>query len=349
MEDFKKHLLSNESVVRDALVQIDKLPQEGTLFIVNAAQELLGSVTDGDIRRALINGVQVDDNILKVVNENPKFIRKGEQSLKSLQEFRERQITIIPVLEKDSSKIVNVLNLKKHRSYLPIDAIIMAGGKGKRLLPLTEKTPKPLLEVGGIPIIERNIDRMALYGIDDITISVNYLGEQLESYFKDGSNKGISINYVWENEPLGTVGSASLVESFHNDYVLVMNSDLLTNIDFESLFLDFLTSNADISIVSIPYQVDIPYAVLETTDRRITGLKEKPRYTYYSNGGIYLMKREILEKIPKGKIYNATDLVEAMIEEGRNVRTYPLVDYWLDIGNHHDFTKAQADVQNIKF
>lgn len=349
MENFNRHLLSDQSSIRDALVRIDELAQNGTIFIVDEDQELIGSLTDGDIRRALLAGAALTDNVSTCVHKSTHFIRKGEEALHKIKEFRAKLIYIVPVLEKDNDRIVNVLNLHKHRSYLPIDAIIMAGGQGQRLRPLTESTPKPLLKVGGVPIIERNIDRMALYGIDDISISVNYLGEQLEDYFKDGSHKGIKIHYVWENEPLGTVGSASLIDTFHNDYVMIMNSDLLTNIDFEALFLDFMTSDADLSIVSIPYEVDVPYAVLECTGSNISALKEKPRYTYYCNGGIYLMKREVLDFIPQAKFYNATDLVESLIAENRTVRNFPMVDYWLDIGNHHDFNKAQADVQHIRF
>lgn len=349
MEHYKKHLLSDQSTVRDALVLINDLPNAATVFVVNDNQELLGSISDGDIRRALITGAEITDNILSVTHRNFKFIRKGETALDKLAEFRSKKIYLIPVLEKNSDCVTNILDLNRHRSYLPIDAIIMAGGKGQRLMPLTKNTPKPLLKVGDTPIIERNIDRMALYGIDDITISINYLGEQLVNHFNDGSQKGINIGYVEENEPLGTIGSASLIEDFHNDYVLIMNSDLLTNIDFESFFKDFMNEEADISIVSIPYQVDIPYAVLETEGRTITGLREKPRYTYYSNGGIYLMKKEVLDSIPKATFYNATDLVEHVIEKGGNVISFPLVDYWLDIGNHHDFEKAQSDVAHIKF
>ena len=225
----------------------------------------------------------------------------------------------------------------------------MAGGKGQRLLPLTKNIPKPLLKVGNTPIIERNIDRLGIYGIDDITITINYLGDQLENYFGDGSQKGLNINYVWEDSPLGTIGAVSKIKDFQNDYILVMNSDLLTNIDFESFFMDFLEAEADLSILSIPYSVEIPYAVLETNNQRIVSLKEKPKYTYYSNGGIYLLKKSLLNRIPKDTFYNATDLIEQLISEDKFVKTYPLVDYWLDIGNHDDFNKAQADVHRIKF
>lgn len=349
MEHFEKYLVTEDYSIKQALIRLDELAADATIFIIDSEGNLKGSVTDGDIRRGLINGAQPDDNIMGIINRTPKFIRKGENALSKLIDYRSRNILIIPVLEKDSDVITNVINLRLHRSYLPIDAIIMAGGKGQRLRPLTENTPKPLLKVGDKPIIERNIDRLAVYGIDDITISLNYLGEQLEDYFGDGSKKGININYIWEKEPLGTIGAVGLIPEFQNEFILVMNSDLLTNIDFESFFMDFMDSDADLSILSIPYKVDIPYAVLETENGRITSLKEKPRYTYYSNGGIYLMKREVLDRIPKGDFYNATDLIEELIDDGKHVKTYPLVDYWLDIGNHDDFKKAQSDVHHIKF
>ena len=225
----------------------------------------------------------------------------------------------------------------------------MAGGKGNRLRPFTDITPKPLLKVGDTPILERNIDRLAMYGIDDITISLNYLGEQIESHFGDGSAKGISLKYVWEKDPLGTIGAVGLINHFVNDYILIMNSDLLTNIDFETFFIDFINSKADMSILSIPYKVDIPYAVFETKKDKISSLKEKPTYSYFTNGGIYLMKKEVLKYIPKNKFYNATDLIEELIRKKKYTKTYPLVGYWLDIGNHDDYKKAQLDVHRIKF
>tara|TARA_R110002072_G_scaffold20688_2_gene74824 strand:+ start:26059 stop:27108 length:1050 start_codon:yes stop_codon:yes gene_type:complete len=349
MENFDKYILTEESSIKDVLIRLDELAADATVFIVDSANQLQGAVTDGDVRRGFIDGAQASDSVLTILNKNPKYIRKGENSIDKLIGFRSKNILIVPVLEKKDDSICNVVNLRVHRSYLPIDAIIMAGGKGQRLRPLTETTPKPLLKVGGVPIIERNINRLATYGIDDITISVNYLGKQLEDFFGNGNSKGVMMNYIWEKEPLGTLGSVSLIDGFKNDYVLVMNSDLLTNIDFESFFLDFIESKADISILSIPYKVEIPYAVLETENGQIKSLKEKPSYTYYSNGGIYLMKKEVLNRIPKGEFYNATDLIESVIADGGVAKTYPLLGYWLDIGNHEDFKKAQEDVHRIKF
>lgn len=349
METFEKYIFRDNRTIKEALIQLDVLAADAILFIVNEKQELIGSVTDGDIRRVLISDAQTSDSIAKAMNTNTKFIFKGESALDKLREFREKNIDKVPVLDPETRQIVNVIDFNIFRSYLPIDAVIMAGGKGQRLMPLTKETPKPLLKVGDTPIIERNINRLAIYGIDDITISVKYLGQQLIDHFGDGKSKGISINYVTENEPLGTIGAVSSIEHFNNDYILVMNSDLLTNIDFEEFFLDFVESGADLSILSIPYNVDLPYAVLETDNNRILGLKEKPRYTYYSNGGIYLMKKEVIERIPKGEFFNATDLVEGLIDDNKYVRQFPLIGYWLDIGSHDDFQKAQIDVEHIKF
>ena len=232
---------------------------------------------------------------------------------------------------------------------MPIDAVIMAGGRGERLQPLTNLTPKPLLKVGDKSIIEHNLDRLTMFGIDDYWISVKYLGEQIEQHFGNGKYKNIKIEYVWENNSLGTIGAVSQIINFKHDYVLVTNSDLLTNIDYEHFFLEFIKQNADLAILTIPYQVNIPYAVLETKDGKVKSFKEKPTYTYYSTGGFYLMKREMVRFIPKNKLYNATDLIKDLIQRNYKIISYSFSGYWLDIGKHDDFKKAQIDIKHISF
>jgi NDP-sugar pyrophosphorylase family protein len=246
-------------------------------------------------------------------------------------------------------KVVNVINFRTIKSYLPVDTVIMAGGRGQRLQPLTNTTPKPLLKVGDKPIMEHNLNRLASYGIDDFWLSVNYLGDQIENYFGSGKEKNIKIEYVWETEPMGTIGSVSKIKNFEHDFVLVTNSDLLTNIDYESFFLEFIKQGADMSVLTIPYQVNIPYAVLETKEGIIKGLKEKPSYTYYSNGGVYLMKKNILNHIPENSFFNSTDLIETLIENEYKVVSYPFSGYWLDVGKHEDYNKAQVDINNFIF
>jgi NDP-sugar pyrophosphorylase family protein len=300
------------------------------------------------VRRGLLRGVTINDKVNDIIQPNPRYINKEEGDIKKVIEYREGNFRILPVLDKDK-KVVNVINFRETRSYLPVDAVIMAGGRGQRLRPLTDVTPKPLLKVGNKPIMEHNMDRLALYGIDDFWVSIKYLGEQIEQYFGDGRDRNAQISYVWEDEALGTIGAVSKIKNFGHDYVLITNSDLLTNLDYEQFFLDFINKDADLSVVTIPYQVNIPYAVLETANGMISSFKEKPTYTYYSNGGIYLVKRSALKYLPENKFFNATDLMEKLIEEGHKVISYPLSGYWLDVGKHEDFEKAQVDILQIKF
>ncbi len=348
MLSFRRHLILSNSPIKAALSQLNELAADAILFVVDENEKLLGSLTDGDVRRGFINGLTLESVVNDFSQLNPKFLQRGSYTIEEVINCRKNDLKIIPVLSK-SGRIVNILNFRFLKSYLPIDAVLMAGGRGERLKPLTDNTPKPLLTVGDKPIIEHNIDRLISYGVDDIWLSVRYLGNQIEDYFGDGCDKNININYVWENEPLGTLGAVSKIEDFQHDYILVSNSDILTNMDYEAFFLDFINSDAALSVVTIPYIVNVPYAVLETEDNQIKSFKEKPTYTYYSNGGIYLLKKAILELIPKGKFYNATDLMELLIEKGSNVRSYPLRSYWLDIGRPEDLKKAQEDICHIKF
>jgi len=173
------------------------------------------------------------------------------------------------------------------------------------------------------------------------------MGKDIENYFGNGHSKNIYIQYVYEEEALGTIGAISNIKNFRHDYILVSNSDLLTNIDYELFFLNFLSKEADFSVVTIPYSVDIPYAVLETNNGHIINFREKPTYTYYSNGGIYLMKKEITSFLPKNTYFNTTDLMELLIKSGKIVVSYPMVGYWLDIGRPEDYKKAEKDYADL--
>ena len=178
----------------------------------------------------------------------------------------------------------------------------MAGGE--RLRPLTDLTPKPMLLLGGKPIIEYNIDRLISFGIEKIYISVKYLGQQIVDYFGDGSSKGITIEYIWEDQSLGTAGALSLVNKFNTDYILLMNSDLFTNADFEDLYLNVLENNALMGVATIPYTTKVPYGIFTVDQNQITALKEKPIFTNYANAGIYILNRRILDKIPLNTYFN---------------------------------------------
>lgn len=348
MNTFRKHLLVKGSTIRQALERFNLLGKDAIVFVVDQNQNLIGSLTDGDVRRGLLKGFTIDNLVDDIIQQNPRYIRKGERDINKIIEYRENNFRILPILDR-KDRVVNVINFRELKSYLPIDAVIMAGGRGERLRPLTDSIPKPMLIVGDKPILEHNLDRMRLFGIDDFWITLKYLGEQIETYFGDGHQKNIEIQYIYETEALGTIGAVSKIKNFSHDYVLVTNSDLLTNIDYEHFFLDFIKNEADFSVVTIPYAVDIPYAVLETNNGLVINFREKPTYTYYSNGGIYLMKREVLKHLPIEKHFNATDLMETLIKNGYKVVSYPLAGYWLDIGRDEEYEKAQKDIFNIKF
>jgi dTDP-glucose pyrophosphorylase len=349
MRSYKDHLIFSGSTIRDALLLLNKLSNDAILFVVDKQDKLIGALTDGDVRRGLINGFTIESSVDHIIQSSPRFITKGSNNLKKIIEYRENSYKIIPVLD-DYQRVVNVINFRNLKSYLPVDAVVMAGGRGQRLRPLTDVTPKPLLKVGSKSIMEHNVDRLVLFGIDDFWFCVKYLGEQIKQYFGNGEKRNININYIWENEVLGTIGAVSKIDNFKHDYVLVTNSDLLTNVDFENFFLEFLEKDVDLAVLSIPYQVNVPYAVLETAgEDMVRSFREKPTYTYYCNGGIYLMKRDVVKYIPKDTLYNATDLMQDLIKNGLKVASYPFSGYWMDVGKHEDFIKVQSDIQNINF
>lgn len=344
----QQHLISVNDHVRKALQSLDELASDAILFAIDDEGKLVGSLTDGDIRRGLIKGQGVEDSIVDFIQPNPKYLVKGQYEIDKLVVWRSQNFKIIPVVDADR-RVLDIVNFRLQRSYLPIDAVIMAGGKGTRLRPLTLETPKPLLRVGGKPIVEYNVERLKAFGIKNITLSIKYLGQQLIDYFGDGSDRDIAIRYVTEDSPLGTIGAVGLVEHFVNDYVLVMNSDLLTTINYEDLFRDMLRHDADMIVATTPYVVQVPYGIVETDGDQIIDLREKPTYTYYANAGIYIVKREHLSLIPAGEKYNATDLMSALYTSGNKVVHHPILDYWLDIGKPHDYKKAQEDISHIKF
>ena len=347
----KQHIVNKNQQARVALKALDVLGDNvsRTLFVVNDNLKLVGSLTDGDIRRGLLNGLEISQNIELFMNVDFKFLKNSKHNLDLIKTFKLNEINLIPVID-DNYQLIQVLDLKKTRTILPLSALIMAGGKGERLKPLTEKTPKPMLQIGGKPIIEHNIDRLIAYGIKDIYISVKYLKEQIMDHFGDGSSKGIRITYIEEEEALGTLGSLAYISEIEFEDILVMNSDILTNIDFEDFFNFYKEHEATMALTSIPYQVSIPYAVLETKDHKVSAFKEKPNYTYYSNGGIYILKFNLKERFEKGTFFNATDLMDLIISQEEScLAHYPLLSYWLDIGKHQDYLKAQEDIKHINF
>lgn len=349
MIKYKEHIIDERSQARLALKILDELPDNSsrTLFIINKEGCIVGSLTDGDIRRGLLAGLEISNPVKFYMNPSFKFLYGANDNVEAIKSYRMADIQLIPLVD-EKMRILQILDLKKMRTLLPLTVLIMAGGRGERLKPFTDSTPKPMLKVGEKPILEYNIDRLISYGIKDIYISVKYLKEQIIDYFGDGTSRGVNFHYIEEKEPLGTLGALSIIEQIFHDDILVMNSDLLTNIDFEDFYNFYKSEGATMALASIPYHVNIPYAVLQTSEHKVSSFAEKPTYTYFSNGGIYLLKFSLKTLIKKGVFFNATDLMDMVILEDKyKLIHYPLLCYWLDIGKHQDFIKAQEDIKHI--
>jgi len=344
--DYQKYIIPNTATIMDALISLNRLSNDIlTLLILDKENRMVGTLTDGDIRRHLINGSSLTDSVSKVMNTSFQYIFDYKITVSEIQRFKSLNISLLPCLN-GNNEILRVWNLKKLNSLLPVDAVLMAGGKGERLRPLTEKTPKPLLKVGDKSIIDYNIEQMISYGIENISVTVNYLKEQIQEHFEIEIND-VKVKCVEEPAFLGTLGSIKFVENLKNDTVLIMNSDLFTNINYEEFYIHFLESNADMSVAAVPYSVNIPYGIFDLNGKEIQSVKEKPIYNYYANAGIYLIKRELIDFIPSNIVFNATDLMEMLISRGFSVTRYPLMGYWIDIGKPEDYNKAQEFVKHI--
>ena len=348
MINIDKYIISEEKTIIDALIAINDMQDLAlTLVVIDSNDHVIGTMTDGDIRRSIINGCSLEDKVTNAMHKEFFFFTSDRlDNAKKYSEFRKKGARLIPVLD-EKMHLLDIVDLLTTKAMLPIDVIMMAGGKGERLRPLTENTPKPLLPVGNKAMIDYNIEQLAAYGVKNISVTVNYLKEQLIDHFANPV-AGMKVDCVAEANFLGTIGAAKLVKKFYNDVVLVMNSDIFTNIDYEGFFNHFQLHDAEMSVASVPYTVNIPYGIFDLDGRNIQGLIEKPTYNYYANAGIYLIKRRALDEIPDDTYFNATDLIEKLIADNKIVIRFPITGYWIDIGKKEDYEKANDIVKHLK-
>jgi dTDP-glucose pyrophosphorylase/CBS domain-containing protein len=343
----EKFTINYKATVIEALKKLNEQENAQTLFVIDSEEIVIGTLTDGDIRRGIISGLKLDDSIEKYIFREFSSIIEDEKNFDKLKKFREERLQAVPVLD-NKGRLIKVYDFSVIKSILPVDAVIMAGGKGERLFPLTIDTPKPLLKVSTKEIISYNFDRLSQFGIENQFVTVNYLGEKVEKYCND-YNSEINFKIIKEESFLGTAGALSLISHFDNETILLMNSDILTNLDYEDFYRMFVERDADIMVASIPYSINLPYAILESENGNVKSFKEKPNYKYYANAGIYLIKKDLLKIIPKNILYNATDFMDDVIKNGGKLIHYPIRGYWLDIGKHEDYEQAQKDISHIDF
>lgn len=346
--DAQSSIIVADDTVLSALnkININSGGISAILFVIDSAERVVGSVSDGDVRRYLVGGGSLQDQIQNAMKKDFIFIN-DLTDYKQIKKVKRTNSTLVPVLSKDG-KLEDVINFKEKRSILPVDAVIMSGGQGVRLKPYTDNVPKPMLELEGKPIIGHNIDRLILYGIKNFYISVNHLKEQIIKYVSE-NYVNINLEFIEEKNALGTIGALSLVEKYKSDDILVVNADILTNLDFVDMYESHKNKNSSMTVATFNVKVDIPYAVLNTVGSRITSFSEKPTYVYYSNAGIYMLNKETLKSVPYNQKYDATDLMEKLIQDNDNVMHFPIRGYWLDIGTIQNYSKAQEDIKFIKF
>lgn len=344
-----RFIISENQSAREALDAINSIALPAlTLFVTNKNQQVVGTLSEGDIRRGLLAGKQLDLSISEFMNVRFNYFEEHKNNFDRFNTCKKLKIRFVPTLNAEK-KLVAISDLTILKSCLPATALLMAGGLGERLRPLTDSVPKPLLQVGNKAIIDYNIDNLKNHGIHQFHISLKYKAEMIKDHFQS-TDSSASFNFILEDEPRGTAGALSELKNISTDYVILMNSDLLTNIDFASLYEKLHQCNADLVMATIPYTVDVPYAIVEVdANDTIHALTEKPRYTYYANAGIYFMKKEIIKHVPSHGRFDATDFTELLIKHGYKVVSQPILDYWLDIGRPEDFAKAQNDIKYLQF
>lgn len=333
----EKHIISEKATLFEALDRLNHLSGGVmTLFALTDSGTVSGSLTDGDIRRALLRGVSLQSSVAEAMNRDFHRYDAGDHG--QIPALRQMNVSLLPVLDYDG-KLMELIDLTKIRARLPLKAILMAGGLGERLRPMTLTTPKPLLEIEGKPIIDYNIEKLAAVGITDIYVTARYLSEKIASHLSVPV-AGVYAKTVVEQKPLGTIGAAALVDIPPEGNTLVMNSDILTTLRFEEMFARHCQSGADITIAAIPYSVSVPYAILATDGDRVVSLEEKPTYSYFANAGIYIFRNSVLRGIEKNVRTDATTLIEQTIVKGGKVTYFPVNGTWIDIGTPSDFAHA---------
>ena len=343
MSDLNNILIDKSSSIKDALKVIDKGTKR-IAVVVDNQNTVLGILNDGDIRRAILNGYSLEMSIEDIYNTNPIICTVNDPKDTIIKTAIKNKVYQVPIVDNDN-KFVNIMDLatlltnKRRKNKV----ILMAGGLGTRLQPLTNDIPKPLLKVGSKPILQTIIENFASYGFVDIIISVNYKADMIKSYFKDGSEFGVNIEYIEENKRLGTAGALSLITQEVKEPFFVMNSDLLTNVNFEHLLNFHVSGNSSATMCVREYDFQVPYGVIETKEDEITSIVEKPVHKFFVNAGIYLLSPKTLKLIPKNEFYDMPTLFSKLIQDNEKVSSFPIYEYWIDIGQHNDFDRANLE------
>ena len=317
-------------------------------LVVDAQGKLIGMITDGDIRRAFLAGAALETPVGDIMTLNPVTVKLGTPQMAIIALMMQKKIRHLPVVDENRKPVALELLKNQLEDFEPAEAVVMAGGKGTRLLPLTENTPKPLLKVGEETILDNILQNLKQNGIEDVVLTVNHLAEKIITHVGDGEGHELNVNYVQERQARGTAGGLTLLENRPDSSFLVMNGDLLTELDFRSLIKFHRNSGCAMTVCVRRHSIKIPYGVVQMEDDNlcVDEIVEKPDHEFLVNAGIYMLEPDVIDFIPKGEFFDMVQLMNAVMASGKKVSAFPILEYWKDIGQHDQFTEARNDRMN---
>lgn len=347
MMDWKEILVAPDFTIMQTMKLIDESALQFAV-VIDENMRILGTVTDGDIRRGLLKGIPLDASIQKVMNEYPVFEKEGSPLYYYKAFMKRMKLKQLPIVNQEK-QVQNVLFIDGLTQGIQKEntVVLMAGGLGTRLRPLTDHVPKPMLRIGEQPILETIIESFKSYGFVNFVLTVNYKKEVVKEYFQDGAHLDVHISYIEETNRLGTAGALSLLVEEQKSPLLVMNGDLLTKVNFDQLLNFHNETKSDATMCVREHEYQIPYGVLQTDNHRLISIEEKPIIKNFVNAGIYVLSPEVLKYVPENEYLDMPDLFEQLLKIRKEVSAFPLREYWLDIGRMDDYQKANGEFEKV--
>ena len=338
-----------DATIQAAISQIDK-NGKAIVLVTDAEHHLIGTVSDGDIRRAILNGLKMETPLREILDRKhstiypkPVTAQVGTTITELINIMKERVVHQIPIMDQDE-RVVDLVTWEDllPEQKLPLQAVIMAGGFGTRMRPLTENLPKPMLPVDGKPLMELIVERLRNVGIKQVNVTTHYKPEKIIEHFGNGSKFGVNLTYVHEDQPLGTGGGLGLMTPPENT-ILVVNGDILTQVDFRAMLIFHQEHKAMMTVAVNQFGFKVPYGVVQCEGEIVKDLLEKPQYNFFVNAGIYLLEPQVFRYISNRKKFNMTDLIQWLIKADEKVVSFPILEYWMDIGERSEYEKAKND------
>ncbi|MFN0117287.1 MAG: nucleotidyltransferase family protein [Elusimicrobiota bacterium] len=347
-KNISRYFVKPTSTIRDVMVVIDKT-SGGIALVIDENQFLLGTVTDGDVRRAMLANISFEETIQIILDKKKKTIYSkpitgipNQDKPSYLKILKEHNLIHLPLID-EKNRVVDLVTLDDLTSEVGqgIRAVVMAGGAGKRLQPLTLDTPKPMLQVGDKPLLEIILDRLKQAGVKKVNITTHYLKDKITDHFQSAMPKDVDLSFISEESPMGTAGALRFIEA-SDETILVMNGDILTDLDFRVMLNYHRESKADLTIAVRQYDFKVPYGVVECDGHSVKSISEKPVYNFFVNAGIYLLEPRVLNFIPKNnEKFDMTDLISCLINNKKPIVSFPILEQWIDIGQPNDYALAQ--------